>query len=86
MREDLRLLRLLPRIVRDGQALLTPPQADAGPDSEDRSGRRDVAMVHLWDPRAGYPAGRRQLCIRRRLMLSMPVIATTAVPAACAAL
>ncbi|MFF3208335.1 type I-E CRISPR-associated endonuclease Cas1e [Streptomyces sp. NPDC002962] len=57
-REDLRLLRLLPRIVHDIQALLTPVQADAEPDDEDRSERRDVEMVHLWDPKAGtLPAG-----------------------------
>ncbi|MGW1887789.1 type I-E CRISPR-associated endonuclease Cas1e [Streptomyces sp. NPDC001970] len=52
-REELRLLRLLPRIVRDVQALLTPD-----PDTEDRSERRDVDMVHLWDPKTGaLPAG-----------------------------
>lgn len=57
-REDLRLLRLLPRIVHDVQALLTPAQADTDPDDEDRSERRDVEMVHLWDPKAGtLPAG-----------------------------
>lgn len=52
-REELRLLRLLPRIVRDVQTLLTP-----GAEPEDRSERRDVDMVHLWDPQAGVlPAG-----------------------------
>ncbi|MFJ9026026.1 type I-E CRISPR-associated endonuclease Cas1e [Streptomyces sp. NPDC102259] len=57
-REDLRLLRLLPRIVHDVQTLLTPAQADADADGEDRSERRDVQMVHLWDPKAGtLPAG-----------------------------
>ncbi|MER5582265.1 type I-E CRISPR-associated endonuclease Cas1e [Streptomyces asoensis] len=57
-REDLRLLRLLPRIVHDVQTLLTPAQADTGPDDEDRSERRDVQMVHLWDPKTGtLPAG-----------------------------
>ncbi|MFE7927573.1 type I-E CRISPR-associated endonuclease Cas1e [Streptomyces sp. NPDC057456] len=57
-REDLRLLRLLPRIVHDVQTLVTPAQADAEPDDEDRSERRDVEMVHLWDPKAGtLPAG-----------------------------
>ncbi|MFB7337751.1 type I-E CRISPR-associated endonuclease Cas1e [Streptomyces adustus] len=60
-RENLRLLRLLPRIVRDVQDLLTPGRqgtsdADDGP--EDHSERRDVEMVHLWDPKAGVlPAG-----------------------------
>ncbi|MGP4001374.1 type I-E CRISPR-associated endonuclease Cas1e [Streptomyces sp. 8N706] len=56
-REELRLLRLLPRVVGDVQLLLTP---DADPDSyaDDRSERRDVEMVHLWDPKAGVlPAG-----------------------------
>lgn len=53
-REDLRLLRLLPRIVQDIQTLLTP---GALPDP-DRNERRDAHMVHLWDPQAGIlPAG-----------------------------
>ncbi|MEC4020490.1 type I-E CRISPR-associated endonuclease Cas1e [Streptomyces sp. H27-D2] len=54
-REGLRLFRLLPRIVADIQALLTP----GGPDQdEEHSERRDVDMVHLWDPKAGVlPAG-----------------------------
>lgn len=53
-REDLRLLRLLPRIVEDIQTLLTP---GAIPDPN-RSERRDAHMVHLWDPQAGIlPAG-----------------------------
>jgi CRISP-associated protein Cas1 len=62
-REDLRLLRLLPRIVRDVQTLLTPLQTDttAATDAtveEEHSERRDVEMVHLWDPKAGaLPAG-----------------------------
>lgn len=60
-REDLRLLRLLPRIVHDVQTLLTPVSTDssaAGADSEGQSERRDVEMVHLWDPKAGVlPAG-----------------------------
>ncbi|REE61418.1 CRISPR-associated Cas1 family protein [Streptomyces sp. 3212.3] len=52
-REELRLLRLLPRIVQDIQSLLTP-----GAEPEDRSERRDVDMVHLWDPEVGVlPAG-----------------------------
>ncbi|MFD8193097.1 type I-E CRISPR-associated endonuclease Cas1e [Streptomyces wuyuanensis] len=54
-REELRLLRLLPRIVRDVQALLTPGHASG---TEDRSERRDIDMVHLWDPKTGsLPAG-----------------------------
>ncbi|MHB9848967.1 type I-E CRISPR-associated endonuclease Cas1e [Streptomyces krungchingensis] len=60
-RESLRLVRLLPHIVRDVQALLTPGRqetSDADCVAEDRSERRDVEMVHLWDPKAGVlPAG-----------------------------
>ncbi|MGQ4514265.1 type I-E CRISPR-associated endonuclease Cas1e [Streptomyces sp. DW26H14] len=60
-REDLRLLRLLPRIVRDVQSLLVPPNHEtSGPtdEEEDHSERHDVEMVHLWDPKAGVlPAG-----------------------------
>lgn len=53
-REELRLLRLLPRIVQDIQTLLAPDAAD----TTDRSERHDVDMVHLWDPKAGVlPAG-----------------------------
>jgi CRISPR-associated protein Cas1 len=53
-REDLRLLKLLPRIVRDVQTLLTPDH----PDPDTPSERRDVQMVHLWDPKKGVlPAG-----------------------------
>lgn len=54
-REDLRLLRLLPRIVADTQRLLTPePTAD----TPDHTERHDVHMVHLWDPKKGIlPAG-----------------------------
>lgn len=54
-REQLRLLRLLPRIVHDVQALLTP---GAEPDDEDATEHREVKMVHLWDPKVGVlPAG-----------------------------
>jgi CRISP-associated protein Cas1 len=54
-REELRLLRLLPRIVQDTQALLTP---DADLNDTDESERQDVDMVHLWDPQTGVlPAG-----------------------------
>src|SRR5690606_40705349 len=59
-REDLRLLRLLPRIVQDVQSLLTPPHTtttDTDTD-EEHSERRDVRMVHLWAPPNGVlPAG-----------------------------
>ncbi|WP_267461980.1 type I-E CRISPR-associated endonuclease Cas1e [Streptomyces werraensis] len=47
--EDLRLLRLLPRIVHDVQSLLTPPHTTTT--DEEHSERRDVRMVHLWDPK-----------------------------------
>jgi len=53
-REELRLFRLLPRIVQDVQALLTSDMDDIA----DRSERHDVDMVHLWDPSVGVlPAG-----------------------------
>ncbi|MGW0969888.1 type I-E CRISPR-associated endonuclease Cas1e [Streptomyces sp. NPDC002516] len=60
-REDLRLLRLLPRIVQDVQTLLASggaqPSGDAA-DEADLPENRDVEMVHLWDPKAGVlPAG-----------------------------
>lgn len=58
-REDLRLLRLLPRIVQDVQSLLTPPHTTTTDDTDEQhSERRDVRMVHLWDPKTGaLPAG-----------------------------
>ncbi|MBM9624693.1 type I-E CRISPR-associated endonuclease Cas1e [Streptomyces zhihengii] len=60
-RDNLRLLRLLPRIVRDTQTLLTttPPDTLQNDDTdEDPAERRDVHMVHLWDPKTGaLPAG-----------------------------
>ncbi|MFH9044531.1 type I-E CRISPR-associated endonuclease Cas1e [Streptomyces sp. NPDC017966] len=58
-REDLRLLRLLPRIVQDVQSLLTPPHTSTPDDTdEEHSERRDVRMLHLWDPKTGtLPAG-----------------------------
>jgi CRISPR-associated protein Cas1 len=62
-REDLRLLRLLPRIVRDVQTLLSSHQNDTtaaaeATAEEELSERRDVEMVHLWDPQTGaLPAG-----------------------------
>ncbi|MFI6019026.1 type I-E CRISPR-associated endonuclease Cas1e [Streptomyces sp. NPDC051287] len=53
-REDLRLIRLLPSVIRDIQALLTP-----GTDlDDDEPERHDVRLVHLWDPKTGVlPAG-----------------------------
>ncbi|MGW6973800.1 type I-E CRISPR-associated endonuclease Cas1e [Streptomyces sp. NPDC054952] len=57
-RDDLRLLKLLPRIVRDIQALLAP-QADGHDNDEEDREPRAVKLVHLWDPKAGtLPAGR----------------------------
>jgi CRISPR-associated protein Cas1 len=54
LREQFRLFKLLPRIVRDIQKLLAPDQAD---DDEDDT-RNDVPLVDLWDPRRGVvPAG-----------------------------
>ncbi|MFF6956152.1 type I-E CRISPR-associated endonuclease Cas1e [Streptomyces sp. NPDC008317] len=53
-RDELRLLRLLPRIVQDVQKLLAPGSVA----EDDESERLDVDMVHLWDPHAGVlPAG-----------------------------
>ncbi|WP_189765936.1 type I-E CRISPR-associated endonuclease Cas1e [Streptomyces xanthochromogenes] len=52
-REELRLFRLLPRIIGDIQHLLTRQTDGADPPE-----RHDVPMVHLWDPRSGVlPAG-----------------------------
>lgn len=54
-REELRLFRLLPRIVSNIQTLLTP---GADITDEENSERQDVPMVHLWDPERGVlPAG-----------------------------
>jgi CRISPR-associated protein Cas1 len=48
----------LPRIVQDTQSLLTPPHTHTTDTDEEQSERRDVRMVHLWDPQAGVlPAG-----------------------------
>lgn len=55
-REDLRLIKLLPRLVRDVQTLLTPGARRE--DEDEESERHDVDMVHLWDPDSGaLPAG-----------------------------
>ncbi|MET8721462.1 type I-E CRISPR-associated endonuclease Cas1e [Streptomyces misionensis] len=60
-RENLRLLKLLPRIVRDVQSLLTPRGAnniDVHAGDDESQEKHDVQMVHLWDPKAGVlPAG-----------------------------
>jgi CRISP-associated protein Cas1 len=53
LRENLRLFRLLPNIVRDVQRLLTEEDLDDEDDS-----RHEVPMVNLWDPKRGVlPAG-----------------------------
>ncbi|MEU9412997.1 type I-E CRISPR-associated endonuclease Cas1e [Streptomyces sp. NPDC048281] len=53
-RDDLRLIRLLPSVIRDIQALFTP-----GADTDDdEPERHDIRLVHLWDPKTGVlPAG-----------------------------
>jgi CRISPR-associated protein Cas1 len=59
-REDLRLLRLLPRGVQDVQSFLTPPRMTTPDDDTDEEHfeRCDVRMVHLWDLKTGVlPAG-----------------------------
>ncbi|WHT17408.1 type I-E CRISPR-associated endonuclease Cas1e [Crossiella sp. CA-258035] len=51
-RDELRLIKLLPRIVTDIQQLLAPEEADPVPDHE------AVELVSLWDPELGVlPAG-----------------------------
>ncbi|MFI8105425.1 type I-E CRISPR-associated endonuclease Cas1e [Streptomyces sp. NPDC086023] len=58
LRESLRLIQLLPRIVRDVQALLAPDAADTADTDSACTDRHTVDMVHLWDPTAGpLPAG-----------------------------
>ncbi|MFD7125923.1 MULTISPECIES: type I-E CRISPR-associated endonuclease Cas1e [Streptomyces] len=49
-RKQLRLYKLLPRIVADVQNLLAPDEAEPLPDGH------SVRMVNLWDPRAGSVA------------------------------
>jgi CRISP-associated protein Cas1 len=56
LRDGFRLLKLLPRIVRDVQALLAPD--DASPDDDESPDRESVEIVNLWDPATGVlPAG-----------------------------
>lgn len=55
-RHRLKLFRLMPRIVRDIQALLDPTQADSE-QSEDGPELDGVQVVHLWDPAAGTMPG-----------------------------
>lgn len=49
-REQLRLYKLLPRIVADVQTLLAPDEAEPLPDGH------TVRMVNLWDPQTGSVA------------------------------
>ncbi|MEU5162260.1 type I-E CRISPR-associated endonuclease Cas1e [Streptomyces sp. NPDC020875] len=57
-RENLRLLKLLPRIVRDVQSLLTPDRPTATSAPTPTTERTDTELVHLWDPKRGtLPAG-----------------------------
>lgn len=50
-REELRLIRLLPRVIRDIQTLLSL----GAETDEDASERLDVPLVHLCDPRPAQP-------------------------------
>ncbi|MEU6534575.1 type I-E CRISPR-associated endonuclease Cas1e [Streptomyces sp. NPDC047000] len=53
-RDNLRLFRLMPRIVHDLQTLLAPDQAPTRPDDEEL----DEQLVDLWDPVTGpLPGG-----------------------------
>jgi CRISPR-associated protein Cas1 len=55
LREEFRLIRLLPTIVRDIQRLL---DLDREPDDDEPTDRATVPMVNLWDPELGsIPAG-----------------------------
>lgn len=58
-RQKLRLFRLMPRIVRDIQNLLSPSSsaAEAEDGEEDDFDIEDVELVHLWDPVAGTVSG-----------------------------
>ncbi|MEU0992116.1 type I-E CRISPR-associated endonuclease Cas1e [Streptomyces sp. NPDC005953] len=57
-REKLRLLKLLPRIVRDVQSLLTPDRPAATSAPTPTTERTGIELVHLWDPKRGtLPAG-----------------------------
>jgi CRISP-associated protein Cas1 len=55
-RRQLRLFRLMPKIVIDIQRLLDPAVADVATDAEDFD-LEDFEVVHLWDPVAGEVAG-----------------------------
>lgn len=69
LREQMRLIKLLPNIVKDIQTLLDPDHDhDADSDDEDPE-RTDVPLVELWDPRTGTVPMRHQL---RRPGLTCP--------------
>jgi CRISPR-associated protein Cas1 len=53
LREEFRLIHLLPTIVRDVQSLLSPESGAGDDDDEDSRGTLDVGMVDLWDPDLG---------------------------------
>ena len=55
-RHELRLYRLMPRIVGDIQALLDPTTATS-PSADDDFDVDNVEVVHLWDPVVGDVAG-----------------------------
>ncbi|WP_042368912.1 type I-E CRISPR-associated endonuclease Cas1e [Streptacidiphilus neutrinimicus] len=58
LRDNLRLLKLLPAIVRDIQDLLDPSPTSTTGEPDDQPDRHDAHMVRLWDPVAGVlPAG-----------------------------
>lgn len=54
LREDLRLYRRLPRIVRDLQWLLDPERSDREEEEEEEG---PVRLVELWDPEKGSVSG-----------------------------
>jgi CRISPR-associated protein Cas1 len=55
-RQQLRLFRLMPRIVRDIQNLLKPSPANSTLDDDDFD-IEDIELVHLWDPVVGTLPG-----------------------------
>lgn len=56
-RRQLRLFRLMPRIVRDIQNLLTPTATAPAEYDDDEFDIEDIELVHLWDPVAGTVSG-----------------------------
>ncbi len=55
LREDLRLYRRLPRIIRDLQWLLDPDRPDR--EEEEEEEEEPVRLVELWDPEQGSVPG-----------------------------